>query len=138
MKWTEHNPNSVSTLMSPSTQIDAIITDIEFILNDTKDKLKNFQNDAIAEILIYIDGTNGNIFCCEFNSKTEEAYDDKGSYMVLSELWETCCESDGGAMEFDFTIKEAMSKLMQTDFGQNLSKDFNIFIQDELDPAERI
>ena len=138
MNWTEQNPNGISRLESSSTEMNKIISDLKIVLSDTKEKLSHSQIENIYEILIYVDATNGNIFCCGYDSKREKVFDDKGSDLELNEFWEFCSDSEGGAMEFDSIIEESVNNLMESDFGKGLANDFDIYLQDELESPKRI
>lgn len=139
MTWTIQDNKGVSTFESSSIDNRDIVADLKTVLVDTKNKLTDFKDVAIKEILIYIDGTNGYVFCSGFDSKNELVFDDLGSSLELIDFYDFCESPEGGkAMEFDIVIINCVDILMDSDFGKVLSEDFDVFLQDELEPPKKI
>jgi hypothetical protein len=139
MAWTIQDNKGVSTFESSSIATHDIVADLKTVLDDTKNKLLDFKDVAIKEILIYIDGTNGYVFCSGFDSKNELVFDDLGSSLKLIDFYDFCDSPEGGkAMEFDIVIIDCVNRLIDSDFGKVIYEKFDVFVQDELEPPKKI
>jgi hypothetical protein len=106
------------------------------LINDLREiffAITNEFHTKTGEVLIFIDGTNGNLVVYPFETQKSETVEDHFVMVELTEFWE---DTQNG-YEFDEIMSSSIKAALNTSTSGFLQK-FIVFLQTEIDQPERL
>ncbi|MFC0775465.1 hypothetical protein [Terrimonas alba] len=130
MTWKQDNNLPFLTFESVATTANELKADLELVL----ERLNKEEIISNRQILLFIDATNGHIFISEYDRRADEAFDEKGIWIELENLWQ---ENDN-AYDFDDIVVKAIKKALNSPIGTMTKDKFEVYYQTEEDDLKEI
>ena len=114
-----------------------IALELAVFLHEFEFHIKSLQIEA-ENVLFYIDGTNGSLFCSIFDFEKQESIGESIFSISLMDLWEELDREGYGGYDFDLIVLKGIKKALKTDIGKRIKKGFTVFVQTVEDDPKKI
>ncbi len=125
-------------LQSESTNIKNVSADLLKYLIKLVENKHQRKSDSFAELLIYSDTINGEVYFYWYDSNELLTDDNTGYAIEFPELFKESNKSPEGSFYFDEIISKSVYKLSKSEIGQSLFNKETILYQDEIDDPKII